>query len=182
MTDDFADYSELIVDEVGSELEEEEEETIKVRTRGKDIDWQDLELFDGPDEYNRSEIKKEICEIMIRKKQWRNNESRCENFVCKYFDKRGWKKCLRQYKICYLNSCMQIMIFTTVEKHCHEEDLEYCTKENYHWTSQQEAIIIRGIKNNVKNSLIMRNLRDEKATNGNGFYPTLLQLGKKSAI
>ena len=91
MTDDFVDYSELIVDEVGSELEEEEEETIKVRTRGKDIDWQDLELFDGPDEYNRSEIKKEICEIMIRKKQWQNNESRCENFVCKYFDKRGWK-------------------------------------------------------------------------------------------
>ena len=71
MTDDFVDYSELIVDEVGSELEEEEEETIKVRTRGKDIDWQDLELFDGPDEYNRSEIKKEICEIMIRKKQWK---------------------------------------------------------------------------------------------------------------
>ena len=87
MTDNFDDYSELIVDEVGSELEEEEEETIKVRTRGKDIDWQDLELFDGPDEYNKSELKKEICEMMIRKKQWRNNESRCENFVCKNFGK-----------------------------------------------------------------------------------------------
>ena len=38
---------------------------------------------------------------------------------------------------------------------------------------------MRGIKNNVKNSLILRNLKEDKAVNGSGLYPTLGQVGVK---
>ena len=53
----------------------------------------------------------------------------------KYYDKKGWKSCPRQYKVCILKTSFHIMVFCTIEKHCHEEDPNYDTKTNYHWTS-----------------------------------------------
>ena len=82
-------------------------------------------------------------------------------------------------KFVFLNTSMDIMTFCTIEEHFHEEDPNYSTKSNYHWTAQQEAIVLRGIKNNVKNSLILRNIKDEGAVNGSGIFPNLVQVGVK---
>ena len=115
----------------------------------------------------------------MKKKEWNNRESRNQNFVCKYASKRGWKYCPRQYKVCFLHKVMNIMIYCTPEEHCHEEDENYTTKENYHWTKTQEEIIIKAIKNNVKNSLILRELKEKAAVNGSNKFPTLGQVGVK---
>ena len=171
---DYVDISEY------PEIEDSiEEEVFLTRGRGKDIDWQDYLLFRSPEQYKSSELFKEISEIMTMKKDWKNKESRCKNYICKYSEKRGWKKCPRQYKICFLNTSMDIMTFCTIEEHFHEENPTFTTKSNYHWTAQQEAIVLRGIKNNVKNSLILRNIKDEGAVNGSGIFPNLVQVGVK---
>ena len=176
--DDFVDASEMVGPD--EELDEnEDEEDVSKKTRGKDIEWLDYEMFQGPDEYKQSNLRKELKEMMMRKKKWTNKESRNENFICKYHSKKGWKQCPRQYRVCFSNSSMNIAVFSTAEEHSHHEDPDYSTKENYHWTAKQEAIINRGIKNNIKNSMILRELKEEGAVNGSGNYPTLSQVGVK---
>ena len=39
-----------------------------------------------------------------------------------------------------LNTSFEIVVLSTLEEHCHEEDPEFTTKENYHWTAQQEKV------------------------------------------
>ena len=46
--------------------------------------------------------------------------------------------------VAFSNSSMDIYVFHTPDKpHIHEEDLSFVTKENYHWTSKQEAIVLQ---------------------------------------
>ena len=107
---DFIDVSEIQPLDV-EELSDDEEEVIEPRRRGKDIDWQEYLLLDGPNDYNNSIVLKELKEVMMKKKEWNNRESRNQNFVCKYASKRGWKYCPRQYKVCFLHKVMNIMIY-----------------------------------------------------------------------
>ena len=89
-------------------------------------------------------------------------------------------KCKRQYVVAYLHKSMDICVFHTPdEPHNHVEDPDYTTKENYHWTTQQETIVLQGIRNNTKNSLILRQIKEEGAVNGSGTYPDLRQVGVK---
>ena len=40
----------------------------------------------------------------------------------------------------YLNTSFAIVVLSTLEKHHHEEMPGFSTKENYHWTAQQEKV------------------------------------------
>ena len=132
MTD--SDYINIADAENFSGEEDELENSINVKkTRGKDIVWQEIEVFSNPIEYKNSNFKKEI-DGMLRKKTWNTELARNENFVCKYREKRGFKSCPAQYKLCYLSTSMHIVLFSNNGDHLYEEDSEYDTRVNYHWT------------------------------------------------
>ena len=99
--------------------------------------------------------------------------------VCKFSQRRGYKVCKRQYMVVYPSSSLTVVVFHTPDhlEHLHEEDPTYQTKENYHWTEQQEAIVLRGIRTDTKNTLILRTLKEEGATNGSCKYPDIRQVG-----
>ena len=40
----------------------------------------------------------------------------------------------------YLNTSFAIVVLSTLEEHHHEEMPGFSTKENYHWTAQQEKV------------------------------------------
>ena len=40
----------------------------------------------------------------------------------------------------YLNTSFEVVVLSTLDEHHHEEDPEFSTKENYHWTVQQEKV------------------------------------------
>ena len=158
-----------------------EEEPTKSKGKGKDVIWEYSAEYKSSNEFNMSEFKKEIIETFTRRKSWQTEEAKNYNFCCKYQNKKGFKSCLRQLKICYLSTCHTVVVFSNLESHCHEEDLNYVTKKNYHWTSSQEKVIADHIKYPGKNNnqIILRQFKDEGLTNGSGFYPTLAQLGTK---
>ena len=166
--------------EIEGEDREEEVEEVRKKGRGADLVLEEYASFEKPEVFKASDIFKEIKELMTKKKDWKTMEARKQQYVCKYSQRRGYKMCRRQYMVAYSNKSLQIVVFHTPEDHhIHEKDPDYCTKENYSWNSKQEAIVVQGIKNNVKNSLILRQLKESGAVNGSGQYPTLRQVGVK---
>ena len=71
----------------------------ETRKRGKDLDWQQVERFESPQAFNRSEIKAELDQVMSRSKLCRTSEARQERYVCKFYKKAAWKPCLRKYRV-----------------------------------------------------------------------------------
>ena len=145
---------------VGSSLESQKSESVessdKSRKRGKDLLWQEVERFDNPEAFNRSQIKMELDRKMRKHRVWRSAGARNQGFVCKVFRKQGWKSCPRKYRVSlfyqsccdhvnesqvmYLNTSFSIVVLSTSEEHHHEEKPDFSTKENYHWTAQQEKV------------------------------------------
>ena len=149
--------------------------------RGKDVPLYEIADFKDNDEFKDSEIKAEIDEFMTRRKIWKTDFANNESYYCKYNNKRGFKQCPRQLKICFVSTCHKIVVFSNMEDHCHEEDLSHVTKTNYHWTSRQIAVIENHIKYTGKNNnkIILAQLKEEGLTNGGCQYPTLAQVGTK---
>ena len=55
----------------------------------------------------------------------------------------------------YLNTSFEIVVLSTLDEHHHEEDPEFTTKENYHWTVQQEKVPLSShLPHNNKNTVI----------------------------
>ena len=71
------------------------------RRRGKDLDWQQVERFDSPQAFNRSQIKVELDMQMYLNRAWRRSGARQELYRCKVSRKRAWKPCLRKYRVSF---------------------------------------------------------------------------------
>ena len=56
-----------------------------------------------------------------------------KEFACKYSRKRGWFKCKRVYKICYLQTSMKVRVLYNSEDHFHEKDDTYLTENKYYY-------------------------------------------------
>ena len=137
----------------GCEFEIEGEE-VRKKGRGKDIYLVEYATFEKPERFKFSKVFNEIKESMTKKKEWKTMEARKEQYICKFSQKRGYKVCLRQYMVAYSNTSMKILVFHTPEEpHIHEEDEEYFTKENYSWTSKQEAIVVQVFNNHTPPTL-----------------------------
>ena len=65
------------------------------------------------------------------------------------------------------------------EDHFHEKDNTFFTENNYYWTAKQEDIINVCTMNHIKNTVILRNLKEEGAMNPSGKYPNIYQLATK---
>ena len=86
--------------------------------------------------------------------------------------------CERRCTVTYPDTDFRVLVFEE-EEHFHEEDSSYKTTLNYHWTKQQETIVLRRIKTNVQNSRILGQLMKENAANGGGKFPDSAQVGAK---
>ena len=176
------------VSESGVELEEEEqEEEVEEMTepakkgRGQDTYLEEYKRFSNVKEFKDDVVWEEMASLMTRRKKWNTDLARKEAWVCKFSQRRGYKICKRQYIVVYPSTSLTVVVFHTPDnlEHLHEEDPTYHTKENYHWTEKQEAIVQRGIRTNTKISLILKTLQEEGATNGSGKYPDIRQVGVK---
>ena len=92
---------------------------------------------------------------MSRKKQYMTELAEVSNFCCKYSKKAGYKVCPVQFKICFLQTSMDIVVYSNDKKHIHDKDPEYSTPINFHWTETQETIIRQGIRDVTRNKLIL---------------------------
>ena len=57
-----------------NESDEEDTEDVSgtpVKRRGKDLSLVELELFNNKTEYDASEVKREIDDLMIKRKEWK---------------------------------------------------------------------------------------------------------------
>ena len=50
---------------------------------------------------------------------------------------------------------MDIVVYSNDKKHIHDEDPEYSTPINFHWTEAQKIIIRQGIRDVTTNKLIL---------------------------
>ena len=96
---DFVDMSELVLDEVESDVEDDHEEREQIKRRGKDINWVLEDHYSNENNFMDSEFKNEMDKELTRKKRYRTNDSWAEHWVCKYLNKRGYLPCPRQLKV-----------------------------------------------------------------------------------
>ena len=164
-------------EDTGEETGEEEENvTGHKRKRGKDREWKEHSSFPSKEHYQASEIFAEIKSQMTRNRVQSLPNSRHELFACRHAKKSGWMPCKKVYKVVYPHTSFEIVVYETEDIHVHEEDPKSHTKDYYHWTEAQVAVIRRYLKTKVsRNKLILRELRDEGLVNGSGRLPTLAQ-------
>ena len=118
---EFTDISELIVndEDISNEEEVYEEVVEPVRRRGKDINWMLQDHWKNNDDFLESDFKKELNEVMKKKKGYRTEDAWSEHWVCKFYDKRGFYPCPRQMKIHYPHTYHEIILWTNDENHSH---------------------------------------------------------------
>ena len=84
-------------EEDDEEEEEEEGEQDRRKGRGADIDWRIAGHFGCQEEFNGSEIMKDIKGTMTKKKTYETAIARVEHYCCKYSKKTAFKVCPVQY-------------------------------------------------------------------------------------
>ena len=167
------------VPQIEKKSESTESSGKRPRRGSKELDWRQVEHFESPQAFNRSQIKEELDRQMIKNLAYRNSGARNESYVCKFYKKQAWKTCRRKYRVMYLNTSFAIVVMTTSDEHHHEEEPGFTTKENYHWTAQQEEIVAQSLITHMKNTLVLEELRWFNLVNGSGKLPTLLQVSNK---
>ena len=63
------------------------------------MDWQEVERFDSPQAFNRSEMKVKLDREMRKNRVYRSAGARNQGYVCKVFKKQGWKSCPFKYRV-----------------------------------------------------------------------------------
>ena len=71
--------SELVLDEVESDVEDDHEEREQIKRRGKDINWVLEDHYSNENEFMDSEFKNEMDKELTRKKRYRTNDSWAEH-------------------------------------------------------------------------------------------------------
>ena len=72
-----------------------------------------------------------------------------------------------------MKKSMKIKVFDNSEDHFHEKDNKYYSKTKYYWTAKQEEIISVCMRNYVKNTVILHNLKICNMINQNA--PAIVQ-------
>ena len=166
-------------DEVGFKVETDQEavEEPRKRRRGKDINWKKIASFPSKDQFDASDIKIELSE-MIRNQKYDGHDFRTEVFVCRYFKKQGWMSCKRSIRVGFPFTSYDILVWEPERnEHHHEMRPDYGTDVNYHWTPAQEEFLRQPLENKfVRKNLIHQEKRDQIMSNGAGQWPTVDQV------
>ena len=143
----------------GLELEEDVEENVDEENvdgaavaarRGKYVEWEEHENFENNTGFDSSDVKAKIKEFMTRRNTWKTTWATNENYSSNFPNKKVFKSCPRPFKVCFISTCFKIEVFSNMEEHCHQEDLDFVTAVNYHWTGPQQEVIKNVIKFGLK--------------------------------
>ena len=76
------------------------------RKRGKDLDWLQVERFENPEAFERSQIKVELDTKMSKRRAWESMGARNAAYACNVYRKQGWKSCPRKYRVSLLSTAI----------------------------------------------------------------------------
>ena len=76
------------------------------RKRGKDLDWLQVERFENPEAFERSQIKVELDTKMSKRRAWESMGARNSAYACNVYRKQGWKSCPRKYRVSLLSTAI----------------------------------------------------------------------------
>ena len=93
------------------------------KVRGCDVNWMEFRRFANVEEYNQSEVKKDIADNFTLRRRREPDYADTEHFTCKYSRKVGYRPCPLQYKISFLSHCDEVIVeIDGTAEHCHEID------------------------------------------------------------
>ena len=141
--------------------------------RGKDRVWRELASFPNTDQFRASDIQIELSSEMTRHTIYKGEDCHNHLYDCRYFKKKGWKRCHRAVRVGFSQNSFEIFVWETDDQHIHEEEPGFVTPVNYHWTPEQCQAIRRHIQfRSTRINLILQELRDQNLVNGTGLLPT----------
>ena len=165
--------------------EDYERRTVRVnadgkRMRGKDLSWTKKFVFNNMRAFEQSNFLVELKETHTSKRKREYEYAEVHNFVCKYFQKKGFISCQQETRIIFPSDSFEVII-QEANRHEHIRDADYIDKSVGHrWSRQATDIIVTGIKNGAVPKVIQRNLREANVFT-DSVEPSIFQLNNKIA-
>ena len=159
MSDSDSDYCDVGIDvfEEASNVDKNLENVRRKKTnasgkrvRGKDINWMPIETFDNVDDYESSDLFKELKDKFTLQRSRDPEYADTETYICKFCRKVGYLPCPLKYKIDFLSNCDDVVATSndTLEKHVHDVDPDHSNSgSNFRWTTAQTDMIMRCVEN-----------------------------------
>jgi len=150
----------------------------KPKMRGPDIDWVEEADYENTNDFEASHHKHETSTLMSARRTWDDKICKKVAFVCKFGRKKGFKRCLKQLKVCFMHKGGQVAVWSNKKEHLHEANNDDLKK--YIWSDKQTEIIEKFMMMPMRKSPIqlMEKLKENGATS-RGKYPTLMQIHSK---
>ena len=162
--DDYCDVGAIDATTADEETNETEVPSKKSgNVRGKDINWIEFKAFENNEEFNESELNRELKNDFTMKTAREVDYADTENFSCKYARRKGFLPCPLQYKVNYLSTSNKVIVESNVihPRQIHEEDSEYVlSSAMFRWTEEQTRMVVQGVRNEAKPKVIRRNMED----------------------
>ena len=153
------------------------------KVRGRDISWLDVSTFSTTQEYMESVLNQELKDRFTCMRKRSPDYADTEHFVCKFSRKVGFLPCPLQHMIKFFSHNDEVSVACNDDKQAHNHDRDTNRDShgvNFHWTSEQNMIILQGVLNEAKPAVIRRNLDNANAF-VDGSLPTTQQLNNKIA-
>ena len=122
----------------------------------------------------------ELKETHTSKRKREYEYAKVHNYVCKYFQKKGFIHWQQETRIIFPSDSFEVII-QEANRHEHIRDADYIDKSVGHrWSRQATEIIVMGIKNGAVPKVIQRNLREANVF-ADSAEPSIFQLNNKIA-
>ena len=148
------------------------------KVRGKDLEWIPKSSFSSNETFKESEIYKDLRAGFTLKRKGDSEAGFTETYICRYSRRMGYVRCSKVFRVIYSSDSYDVHVEETSGEHDHSEDPDSVSRSGvYHWSQLATQIITEGVSNNLKPTVILRNLRTHGALSDP--EPTRIQLNNK---
>ena len=179
LDDDYVQFGQE--DDDTTEVQEVQEVRVNsqgIKVRGKDMEWLPAGSFHSDDRYKDSEIYKNLKEHFTLKRKSDTQFGAVENYVCRVSRRAGYVKCPKQFRVIFPDDSQSVHVEETNGSHNHSRSEEVEKEDpHYRWSQLATQIITEGVINNLKPTVIRRNLRSHNALSDP--EPSRIQLNNK---
>ena len=148
------------------------------KVRGKDLEWIPRSSFSSNETFKESEIYKDLRAGFTLKRKGDSEAGFTETYICRYSRRMGYVRCPKVFRVVYSSDSYDVHVEETSGEHDHSEDPDSVSRSGvYHWSQLATQIVTEGVSNNLKPTVILRNLRARGALSDP--EPTRIQLNNK---
>ena len=148
------------------------------KVRGKDLEWIPKSSFSSNKKYKESELYQNLRENFTLKRKGDSEAGFTETYICHYSRRMGYVRCSKVFWVIYSSDSYDVDVEETSGEHDHSEDPDSVSRSGvYHWSQLATQIVTEGVSNNLKPTVILRNLRTHGALSDP--EPTRIQLNNK---